>query len=377
MEAIGTLAGGIAHDFNNILMGIQGNASLLDLRLDPGHAGHEKIQNIEKYVESGTELSRQLLGFARRGKYNVKASDINDIIEKSASMFARTKKELRVYTQLAPEVWTVEVDRGQIEQVLLNLCINAWQAMPDGGDLNLMTENLFLDENYVRAYKVKPGCYVKVTVADSGVGIDKADMARVFEPFFTTKEMGRGTGLGLASVYGIIKGHGGHINVYSEKGQGTTFTIYLPASAQREAESEVRHALATVQKGQETVLLIDDEEMIIDVGRGLLSELGYTVMAARSGPEALEVYRQNSSRIDIVIMDMIMPGLGGGETFDRLKRINPNVKVLLCSGYSVNGQASKIMERGCDGFIQKPFTLKQLSAKIREVLDGNKVTKVS
>ncbi|MBI5580863.1 MAG: PAS domain S-box protein [Deltaproteobacteria bacterium] len=371
MEAIGTLAGGIAHDFNNILMGIQGNASLLDLRLESGHAGHEKIQNIEKYVESGTELSRQLLGFARRGKYNVKASDINEIIEKSASMFARTRKEIRVHCQLAPEVWTVEVDRGQIEQVLLNLCINAWQAMPDGGDLNLMTENLFLDENYVRPYKVKPGCYVKITVADSGVGIDKADMARVFEPFFTTKEMGRGTGLGLASVYGIVKGHGGHINVYSEKGQGTTFTIYLPASA-REVEAEVRRASATVQKGQETVLLVDDEEMIIDVGRGLLSELGYTVMEARSGPEALEVYRQNSGRIDIVIMDMIMPGMGGGETFDRLKRIDPNVKVLLCSGYSINGQASKIMGRGCEGFIQKPFTLKQLSTKIREILDRGK-----
>jgi CheY-like chemotaxis protein len=320
-------------------------------------------------VESGTELSRQLLGFARRGKYNVKASDINDIIEKSASMFARTKKEIRVHNQLAPEVWTVEVDRGQIEQTLLNLYVNAWQAMPDGGDLYLMTENLFLDENYVRPYKVKPGCYVKVTVADSGVGIDKADMVRVFEPFFTTKEMGRGTGLGLASVYGIVKGHGGHINVYSEKGRGTTFTIYLPASAQREVEADVRNAPDTVQKGQETVLLVDDEAMIIDVGRGLLDELGYTVMAAGSGPEALEVYRQNSGRIDIVIMDMIMPGLGGGETFDRLKRINPNVKVLLSSGYSINGQASKIMERGCDGFIQKPFTLMQLSVKIREILD--------
>ena len=371
MEAIGTLAGGIAHDFNNILMGIQGNASLLGLRLEPGHAGHEKIQNIEKYVESGTELSRQLLGFARRGKYNVKASDINDIIAKSAALFARTKKEIRVHNQLAPEVWTVEVDRGQIEQTLLNLYVNAWQAMPDGGDLYLMTENLFLDENYVRPYKVKPGCYVKITVADTGIGIDKADMVRVFEPFFTTKEMGRGTGLGLASVYGIVKGHGGHINVYSEKGRGTTFTIYLPASA-REVEADVRNAPDTVQKGQETVLLVDDEAMIIDVGRGLLGELGYTVMTARSGPEALEVYRQNSGRIDIVIMDMIMPGLGGGETFDRLKRINPNVKVLLASGYSINGQASKIIERGCDGFIQKPFTLMQLSAKIREILDGRK-----
>jgi len=370
MEAIGTLAGGIAHDFNNILMGIQGNASLLDMRLEPGHPGHEKVQNIEKYVESGTELSRQLLGFARRGKYNVKASDINDIIEKSASMFARTKKEIRVHHQLAPEIWTVEVDRGQIEQTLLNLYVNAWQAMPEGGDLYLMTENLFLDENYVRPFKVKPGCYVKITVADSGVGIDKADMARVFEPFFTTKEMGRGTGLGLASVYGIVKGHGGHINVYSEKGRGTTFTIYLPASAQQEAEADMRTAPDTVQKGQETVLLVDDEAMIIDVGRGLLGELGYTVMTAGSGAEALEVYRQNSGRINLVVMDMIMPGLGGGETFDRLKRINPNVKVLLCSGYSINGQASKIMERGCDGFIQKPFTLMQLSVKVREILDN-------
>jgi len=319
-------------------------------------------------VSSGTELSRQLLGFARRGKYNVKASDINDIIEKSASMFARTKKEIRVHNQLAPEVWAVEVDRGQIEQVLLNLYINAWQAMPDGGDLYLITENLFLDENYVRPYKVKPGCYVKVTVADSGVGIDKADMVRVFEPFFTTKEMGRGTGLGLASVYGIVKGHGGHINVYSEKGRGTTFTIYLPASAREAVLAEVRHAPATVQKGQETVLLVDDEEMIIDVGRGLLGELGYTVMAALSGPEALEVYRQNSGRIDIVIMDMIMPGLGGGETFDRLKRINPNVKVLLSSGYDEQEATQRFTGEGLAGFIQKPFALQDLRNKIEPLL---------
>ena len=373
MEAIGTLAGGIAHDFNNILMGIQGNASLLEMRLDPSHPGQEKIKNIEKYVESGTELSRQLLGFARRGKYQVKASDINDIIEKSASMFARTRKEIRVDLQLSPDAWTVEVDRGQIEQALLNLYVNAWQAMPEGGTLYLMTENLYLDESYVQPYKIRTGSYVKITVADTGVGIDKADMIRIFEPFFTTKEMGRGTGLGLASVYGIVKSHGGHINVYSEKGQGTTFTVYLPAS-QRRVEHEAPSAPAEVLKGKETILLVDDEEMIIDVGRGLLGELGYTVIAAKSGPEALEIYRLNRDRIDLVIMDMIMPGMGGGETFDRLKTINPNARVLLSSGYSINGQASKIMERGCDGFIQKPFNIKQLSAKIREILDGGKIT---
>ena len=369
MEAIGTLAGGIAHDFNNILMGIQGNASLLDIRLEKDHPGREKVRNIEKYVESGTQLSRQLLGFARRGKYNVKASDINDIISKTASMFGRTRKEIRVHCRLAPDLWVVEVDRGQIEQVLLNLYINAWQAMPSGGDLHLITENLTLDENYVRPYKVKPGRYVKVTVTDTGVGIAKKDLPRVFEPFFTTKTMGRGTGLGLASAYGIIKGHGGHIDVLSEKDQGTTFSFYLPASPGKAVE-EARPAVPSVRKGRETVLLIDDEEMIIDVGCGLLNELGYTVIPARSSREALDIYREQHAEIDIVVMDMIMPGMGGGETFDRLRQINPRAKVLLSSGYSIDGQASQILERGCDGFIQKPFTLQQLSAKLRQILEG-------
>jgi len=368
MEAIGTLAGGIAHDFNNILMGIQGNASLLEMRLDSGHPGREKTKNIEKYVESGTELSRQLLGFARRGKYNVKASDINDIIEKTSSMFARTKKEVRVHHQLAKGGWTVEVDRGQIEQVLLNLYVNAWQAMTDGGDLYLVTENVNLDDNYARTYNMSAGRYVKVTVTDTGAGIAKKDIGRIFEPFFTTKAMGRGTGLGLASVYGIIKSHGGHINVYSEVGRGTTFNFYLPASTQPAAAIPKPEA-GVIRKGQETVLLVDDEEMIISVGCELLRELGYTVIPARSGQEALEIYSDRQSDIDIVVMDMIMPGMGGGETFDRLKRIHPGVKVLLSSGYSINGQASRIMERGCDGFIQKPFNLEQLSMKMREILD--------
>jgi PAS domain S-box-containing protein len=368
MEAIGTLAGGIAHDFNNILMGVQGNASLLEMKLDRNHPGREKIQNIEKYVESGTALSRQLLGFARRGKYNVKASDINDIIDKTSTLFARTRKEIRVVAQLTEGVWTVEVDRGQIEQALLNLYINAWQAMPDGGELYLGTENLTLDENYVRPYRVKAGPYVKITVTDTGVGIDRQDLARIFEPFFTTKEMGRGTGLGLASVYGIVKSHGGHINVYSEPGQGTSFTIYLPASPLA-VVPEVAAADTTLQRGSGTILLIDDEHMILDVGSGLLKELGYTVIAAQTGHEGLKIYTARQAEINLVVMDMIMPGMGGGETFDRLKAINPAAKVLLSSGYSINGEASHILARGCDGFIQKPFNMQQLSTKIREILD--------
>ena len=369
MESIGTLAGGIAHDFNNILMGIQGNASLMALKTDPGHPNYEKIKNIETYVENGTELTRQLLGFARRGKYHAIATDVNDVIDKSASMFGRTKKEIRIQMDLAPDIWTAEVDRGQIEQALLNLYVNAWQAMPRGGDLYLKTENVILDAEFVnnKPYKVEAGDYIKITVTDTGIGIDKDTRERIFEPFFTTKEMGRGTGLGLASVYGVIKNHDGYINVYSEIDQGTTFTIYLPAS-RKKVQKEIEETVPTVAMGTGTILLIDDEEMIIKVGEELLHELGYEVLSARSGQEAIELYQKNVDKIDLVIMDMIMPGMGGGETFDRLKRINRDIKVLLSSGYSINGQASKILERGCDGFIQRPFNLIQLSDKIQGII---------
>jgi two-component system, cell cycle sensor histidine kinase and response regulator CckA len=369
MESIGTLAGGIAHDFNNILMGIQGNASLMGLKTEPGHPNYEKIKNIEMYVQSGTELTRQLLGFARRGKYHAIATDVNDIINKSATMFGRTKKEIQIKMDLATDIWTVEVDRGQIDQALLNLYVNAWQAMPHGGDLYLKTENVVLDAEFVNSkpYKVEPGDYIKITVTDTGIGIDRETRERIFEPFFTTKEMGRGTGLGLASVYGVIKNHGGYINVYSEIDQGTAFTIYLPAS-RKKIEKQIEKTVATLALGTGTILLIDDEEMIIKVGKELLQELGYDVLSARSGQEAIELYGKNADKIDLVIMDMIMPGMGGGETFDRLKKINPEIKVLLSSGYSINGQASKILERGCDGFIQKPFNLIQLSDKISQII---------
>jgi PAS domain S-box-containing protein len=369
MESIGTLAGGIAHDFNNILMGIQGNASLMAIKTDARHPSYEKIKNIETYVENGTELTRQLLGFARRGKYHAITTDINDVIEKSARMFGRTKKEIRIHLDLVPEIWTVEVDRGQIEQALLNLYVNAWQAMPDGGELSLKTENIVLGVDFINSqpYKVEAGDYIKITVTDSGIGIDKQTQARIFEPFFTTKEMGRGTGLGLASVYGIIKNHGGYINVYSESAQGTTFAIYLPASA-KAIQPEVKTVTPTVVTGNGTILLIDDEKMIIDVGQELLQELGYEVLTASSGREAIEIYRHKHTHVDLVIMDLIMPGMSGGETYDRLKEINTDVKVLLSSGYSINGQAAKIMERGCDGFIQKPFNINQLSEKIQGII---------
>jgi two-component system cell cycle sensor histidine kinase/response regulator CckA len=368
MESIGTLAGGIAHDFNNILMGIQGNASLMLLKISSEHPNFEKIKNIEHYVQNGTALTKQLLGFARRGKYLVKATDLNEIIHKSSSLFARSRKEIQVHAKLSNAIWSAEVDRGQIEQVLLNLYVNAWQAMPEGGDLYLNTENIILDGSYVKPYKVEPGRYVKITVTDTGVGIDRETQKRIFEPFFTTKEMGRGTGLGLASVYGIVKSHGVYINVYSELDQGTTFTIYLPASGKEAAADE--EVAAAIIKGSGTILLIDDEKMILDVGRELLEELGYTVLPVLGGQEAIDVFEKNRDKIDLIIMDMIMPGMSGSETFDRLKEIKPDARILLSSGYSIDGQATKILQRGCDGFIQKPFNMNQLAEKIQKILSG-------
>jgi len=367
MEAIGTLAGGIAHDFNNLLMGIQGHTSLMLLDIGPTHPYYERLKGVEQQVESGAELTKLLLSFARGGKYEVTATNINDLIEKSSTMFARARKEIKIYGKYEKDLWTVEADQGQIEQVLLNLYVNAWQAMPGSGELYLETENVTLDTNYVEPYHVEPGKYVKISVKDTGLGMDKETQQRVFDPFFTTKEMGRGTGLGLASVYGIIKNHGGIINVSSEKGKGTTFTIYLPAS--RKEITEEKELTHEVSRGKETVFLIDDEDTIIAVGQEIIKALGYTVLVARSGKEAIEIYEKNKDKIDIVILDMIMPDMSGGETYDRIKEINPDIKVLLSSGYSIDGEAKEILERGCDGFLQKPFNMKELSQKIREVLD--------
>jgi CheY-like chemotaxis protein len=282
-------------------------------------------------------------------------------------MFGRTQKEIRIHRKYQEDIWITEVDSSQIEQALLNLYVNAWQAMPGGGDLYIETKNVTLAESYVQPFSVKPGNYVKISVTDTGVGMDNATQQRIFEPFFTTKEIGRGTGLGLASTYGIIKNHGGIINVYSEIGHGTTFTIYLPASEKKIVKKQ--QASETLLRGNETVLLVDDEDMVIDISQEILQTLGYQVLSATSGHEALEIYAKHKDTIEVVVLDMIMPGMSGGAVYDRLKEINPNVKCLLASGYSVNGQATEILERGCNGFIQKPFNMEQLSQKVREVLD--------
>ena len=367
LEAIGTLAGGIAHDFNNLLMAIQGRTSLAMMDKDVSHPDFEHFKEIEGHVESAVSLTRQLLGFARGGKYEVKPTHLNGLIEKQNRMFGRTRKEIVISGTYEKDLWTVEVDQGQIEQVLLNLYVNAWQAMPGGGDLYVETENVVLGQEYVKPFVVAPGAYVKISVRDTGVGMDKITRDRIFDPFFTTKEMGRGTGLGLSSAYGIIKNHGGFINVYSEKGHGSIFMVYLPAS-EKEVLAEKTHSGETLM-GNETVLLVDDEEIIVEITRELLKRLGYEIFVAESGREAVTVYAARKEEIDVVILDMIMPDMGGGEVYDRIKEINPGAKVLLSSGYSINGAASNIVKRGCNGFIQKPFKIKELSRKLREILD--------
>jgi signal transduction histidine kinase/CheY-like chemotaxis protein len=366
-EAIGTLAGGIAHDFNNLLMGIQGRASLISFDLEPSHPLSEHINAIEEYVRGATDLTKQLLGFARGGKYEVRTIDINELLLESATMFGRTKKEIRIHIKLQDPSPVVAADRGQIEQVLLNLYVNAWQAMPYGGELYLETKNVTLDEADCMPYQAEPGRYAKISVMDTGIGMDDSVRKRIFDPFFTTKEKSRGTGLGLASAYGIVKNHSGIITVDSKVGQGSTFHIYLPISSEKVHREKAQEE--KLVKGSGTILIVDDEKLIIDVGQKMLEKLGYTVLIAASGKKAVETITEKGDDIDLVILDLVMPGMDGGTAFDIIREIQPKMPMILSSGYSIEGQAADIMRRGCNGFIQKPFNLSELSQQVRKVLD--------
>ncbi|MBT8370001.1 MAG: response regulator [Deltaproteobacteria bacterium] len=367
MQAVGTLAGGIAHDFNNLLMGIQGYISLMRLQTNQDDKNSEYIQGIENAVMNAANLTNQLLGFARKGKYTLKQACLNNIVENSTKMFTRTRKEIVIHKKLQDQIWSIKVDPGQIEQVLINLYLNAWHAMPAGGDIYIQTENIFLSHAYCQPFGVSAGNYVKISVTDTGVGIAAENIERIFEPFFTTKDVGKGTGLGLASAYGIIKNHKGIIRVYSEQNHGTTFNIYLPSSdIPVEKDIEIPSELL---KGNESILLVDDEEGTLQVEILMLKKLGYTVFPARSGQEAVRLYKQKAMKLDLVALDVIMPDMNGRETYDALKKINSEVKVLLVSGYAINNQIEELMDQGCQGFIQKPFDIVKLSQKLKEVLN--------
>jgi len=367
MEAIGILAGGIAHDFNNLLTGIKGNVSLMLMNMDSSHHHYERLIRADKLIESGAKLTSRLLGFARKGRYEVKPIYLNQLVEDVSETFGRTRKEITIHRNFDQDLSVIEADPVQIEQVLLNLFVNSADAMPGGGDLILQTNNTTHENLAGILFDPKPGNYLMLTVTDTGIGMDRKTQERIFEPFFTTKEMGHGTGLGLASAYGIIKGHNGYIECDSKKGHGTTFRIYLPSSEKK--SKKVFKTDEELIKGTETVLLADDEKEVREIGREILEAMGYRVLIARDGKEAISVYERNQDKIDIVILDLIMPKLGGGDVYDKIKEINPDVKVLLSSGYSIDGKAKEILDRGCNGFIQKPYSIKKYTRKIREILD--------
>ena len=376
LEAIGTLAGGIAHDFNNLLMCIQGNASVMQMEISKSHHHYDLANNIIQSVASAAELTNRLLGFSRKGKYKLALTNLNDLMVTSSNMFARTRKAINVHHKLQNKVWAVEVDSAQIEQSLLNLYINAAEAMPNGGDIYLETKNFTLATETLKLSNLKPGNYVKLTVSDEGNGIDENDLPKIFEPFFTTKKFGRGNGLGLSSVYGIVKNHGGITKVDTKLGEGTAFTIYLPASNKtlvQEKEGEPltlnKSTFKELTGKNLTILIVDDEEKILNAISGMLKRVGFKVCTASSGKRAIELYQKNMDTIDIVMLDMIMPEMDGGETFLKLKNINPNVKVLFSSGYSLQGQAQDILNLGGVGFIQKPFSENELLQEIGVIIN--------
>jgi PAS domain S-box-containing protein len=368
MEAIGTLAGGIAHDFNNLLSIVQGNLSLMKMEVGVDHPASKRLQNIEKQIKSGARLTSQLLGYARKGNYQVQTMDLAGHMKETAETFGRARKEITIHFDPPSTPFIVDADPGQMEQVFFNLYVNAADAMPQGGELSLRID--FVDHTHIKGKHYTPvtGSYVMVEVADTGIGMSRDIQQRVFEPFFTTKTMGKGTGLGLASVYGIVKTHNGYIEINSQPGQGTTIHIYLPASDKNpDVEQKPKEQLS---QGKGNILYVDDETMLLEVGSELLEMVGYKVQSADSGQKAIDIFQKDKDKIDLVLFDMIMPGMNGGELFDKLKEIRPDIKTILSSGYSIDGKAQEIMERGCNGFIQKPFDVKSLSRKIKDILEG-------
>jgi PAS domain S-box-containing protein len=370
MESVGTLAGGIAHDFNNILSGVLGYASLMKASLTSDQRFFEYVNAIEKSASRASELTAQLLAFSRGGKYEVRAINLNSVIEDTLEIVGRTfDKSIEIETRLSGQLPTVAADAAQMEQVIMNLCINARDAMLEGGKLFVETDIVGVTEEYVKTHLgAQPGTYAVVSVTDTGYGMDRETLERVFDPFFTTKEKGKGTGLGLAMVYGVVKNHGGSVQVYSEPGEGATFKVYLPVDGRPEAKEISQYNVP--QNGSEIILVVDDEESILSLARDMLESHGYKALLAGGGEEAIEIYRGRNGAIDLVILDMIMPKMGGLETFLQLKQLDPHVKAILSTGYSQNGKAQKILDSGARGFLQKPYQLNALLSKVRSVLDA-------
>jgi PAS domain S-box-containing protein len=371
MEAVGTMAGGVAHDFRNLLQVIHGFAELLLLDERTKASWGKEVAEIQQAADRGAELTSQLLTFSRRVDSLRRPVDLNALLVNIILLVERTiPRMISVEFRPGENMQAVMADPTQIEQVLLNLAYNARDSMERGGVLTISTEQVTLDEDYCRDHlEAAPGPYALLRVSDTGAGMDEETVEHIFEPFFTTKGVGKGTGLGLSTVYGIIKSHEGHISCDSGEGTGTTFTIYLP-SIDLESTGEGEKERVQSRGGSETILLVDDDASVVNVARAFLDRLGYTVVIAGSGEEALERYGAKAGEVDLVILDLGMPGMGGEECLRELAARDPGVKVLVASGYASAGQGKKLKELGATGFITKPYGMGDLSEEVRRALDS-------
>ncbi len=367
MDAIGKLAGGVAHDFNNILTGIQGLVSLMMIKQSPEDPSRLRLSKIEDQIQRGAALTKQLLNLAHEGKNEKTTICINELLQKSVQLFMEAKKGIEIDFRLGSDILPIEADPSQIEQVILNLLINSDHAMPDGGSIIVQTVNITIDEQDSTRFELKPGNYVKISVTDTGTGMDSGTIKKIFEPFFTTKSEKGGTGLGLASAYGIIRNHNGMIKAYSEPGHGSTFNIYLPSSSKK-IENKNNLPERNIFYGSGTILVVDDEKAILEAASEMLNILGYTVFIASSGEEALSIYREKGTLIDLVILDMIMPVMSGFQVLKALREIYPFVKIILSSGYVMQGNAIKILEYEYNMFMQKPYNMTDLSRIVHEAI---------
>lgn len=369
MKAVGTLAGGIAHDFNNLLMGIQANVSLMRNELSPTKAViTEKLNRIEDQIQCGAALTRQLLGYAHKGRRIVDSVKLNNLIEETLHVVERTNKKITVHCELTRAPSYIKADKGQIELVLLNLFLNAVDAMPGGGRLTVSSRLVSSAELTCQWPPLKKGHYFELTINDNGIGMDEETKRRIFEPFFTTKDLGRGTGLGLASVYDIVEHHGGHIQVESQPGRGATFQVLLPATETKVATMSGQLAAPTLSGGGR-ILLVDDEELILKYCHEMIQSLGYDVFSTTKPREAISIYRDRRKEFDLVILDIIMPEMDGIEVFERMASINPEIKAIITSGYSDDCRIERILAGGRHDHLKKPFTRQQLSRSIGRVLD--------
>jgi PAS domain S-box-containing protein len=371
MEAIGTLAGGIAHDFNNLLQVINGYAEMALFRIKEGDAGYSALLEIRRAARSAAELTQGLLTFSRRVESKLRPVDLNQELQEVAKMLTRTlPKMIEIEMDLFEPLDTVNSDPAQLQQVVMNLAVNARDAMPNGGRLSISTKNVYFDEEYCKSYlELSPGNYVLLSISDSGTGMDEETRKHIFDPFFTTKETGKGTGLGLSIVFGIVKSHGGNIQCFSEPGHGTSFKIYLPALRKTHGVAETPQ-LAAYPGGNETILLVDDEESVRKLAASVLKRFGYTVLTASDGKECVEVFSREKDKIDLLILDLIMPEMDGSDCLKEILKIAPETKVVIASGYVADGQIDQAIEAGAKSFVTKPYDARQLLERVRKALDG-------